>query len=108
MQQPSVTMQESSPYSEEVEHHPTKDGSVFATFMAPLASKDKEKKGEPPSAKHQAWMATPVEEIFQHCDCPYWELFANLNEIQADSIIVENKLVQIEHYYPCIHNEMPC
>ncbi len=53
-------------------------------------------------------MAMPVEDPFPLCDCLDWELFAGLNEIQADSIILDNKLVQIKHYYPCIHNKMPC
>ncbi len=33
---------------------------------------------------------------------------AGLNEIQADRIIVDTKIVQIEHSYTCIHEKMPC
>lgn len=95
-------------YSEELEHRPTKDSSVFAMFMDSLASKGTQKKGVPPSAKHQAWMAASVEDTFPPCDCPDWELFADLNEIQADDNGVENKLFQIEPCYYCIHNKMPC
>ena len=40
-------------------------------------------------------------------NCPDWELLPDLNEIQADDVIVDNKLVQLEPSCSCIHNKMP-
>ena len=53
-------------------------------------------------------MAVPVEDTFPPCNCPDWELFVDLNENQAGNSIVDNKPVQIEPCYSCIHNRMLC
>ena len=50
-------------------------------------------------------MATPVEEVFPYCHCLDWELIADLNEIQADRIIIDTKLVKIEHSYTNIYKK---
>ena len=41
-------------------------------------------------------------------NCPDWELIPDLDEIQADVFSVDNKIVQIEQFYPCNHNNTPC
>ncbi len=41
-------------------------------------------------------------------NCPDWELLPDLNEIQADVLNQENKIVQIEQFYPHLYNKLPC
>ena len=52
-------------------------------------------------------MAAPVEEDFLPFCYPDRELFADLNEVQADKIVLDSKLVQIEHSYTSSHKKMP-
>ena len=53
-------------------------------------------------------MAAPAEEDFLSCLNPDWELFADLNKVQADEIAVDTTLVQNEHSYTSIYKELPC
>ena len=41
-------------------------------------------------------------------NCPDWELIPDLDEIQADEFSVNNKIVQIEQFYPCNNSNAPC
>ena len=50
-------------------------------------------------------MAASVDEDVSSCHCPDRDFFADLNEVQADRIIVDTKLVQIEHSYTSIHKK---
>jgi hypothetical protein len=53
-------------------------------------------------------MAAPVEDASLVTNYPDWELFPALNEIQADGLSLENKIVQIEQFYPRISTNTPC
>ena len=52
-------------------------------------------------------MAAPVEDAFMP-NCPDWESLPDLNEIQADGFSVDNKIVQIEQFFPCLHHKLTC
>ena len=52
-------------------------------------------------------MAAPVEDAFMP-NCPDWESLPDLNEVQADDFSVDNKIVQIEQFYPCLHHKLTC
>ena len=53
-------------------------------------------------------MAAPVEDASLFTNYPDWELLPALNEIQADGLSLESKIVQIEQFYPHMNAKMPC
>ena len=53
-------------------------------------------------------MAAPVEDASLFTNYPDWELLPALNEIQADGLSLESKIVQIEQFYPHISTNTPC
>ncbi len=71
---------------EKTDHHPANNGSVFATYLAPGASKGKTKKDVPPkketSCQAPCLKACANSGKFSQCNCPDWELFSDVNEVK--------------------------